>query len=81
VNALSIELHRTPSVLSGVRAFAELVGGALTLAYGWHERIRQRHALARLDDRILRDIGLSPADVEGEVSKPFWRAGLPRRPW
>ena len=38
-----------------------------------HERRRQRHALARLDDRMLRDIGLTGADVEAELSKPFWR--------
>lgn len=37
------------------------------------ERRRQRLALARLDDRMLRDIGLTSADVEGEVSKPFWK--------
>ena len=70
---MSIELHRTPSVLSGVRAFAELLGSALTLLGGWRERRQQRQALLRLDDRMLRDIGLSRADVEGEVSKPFWR--------
>jgi hypothetical protein len=28
---------------------------------------------ARLDDRMLRDIGLTLADVEGEVTKPFWK--------
>ncbi len=38
-----------------------------------HERRRQRLALARLDDRMLRDIGLTGADVEGEVTKPFWK--------
>jgi uncharacterized protein YjiS (DUF1127 family) len=43
-----------------------------TLAVG-RERRRQRVALARLDDRMLRDIGLTAADVEGEVSKPFWK--------
>jgi uncharacterized protein YjiS (DUF1127 family) len=37
------------------------------------ERRRQRLALGRLDDRMLRDIGLTAADVEGEVSKPFWK--------
>lgn len=37
------------------------------------ERRRQRLALARLDDRMLRDIGLTTADVEGEVTKPFWK--------
>jgi len=37
------------------------------------ERRRQRLALARLDDRMLRDIGLTTADVEGELSKPLWK--------
>jgi uncharacterized protein YjiS (DUF1127 family) len=36
-------------------------------------RIRERRALDRLDDAMLRDIGISRADVELEVSKPFWR--------
>jgi uncharacterized protein YjiS (DUF1127 family) len=37
------------------------------------DRARQRRALARLDDRLLRDVGLSRADVEREYSRPFWR--------
>ncbi|HVO04770.1 MAG TPA: DUF1127 domain-containing protein [Candidatus Cybelea sp.] len=39
----------------------------------WQDRRHQRHALARLDDRMLHDIGLTAADVEAEISKPFWR--------
>lgn len=39
----------------------------------WHERRRQRRQLARMDEYMLRDIGLSPADVEHETCKPFWR--------
>ena len=70
---MSMEVRRTSTILSQVRAFAELIGGALTLAYGWRERSRQRRALLRLDDRMLCDIGLSRADLEYEVSKPFWR--------
>ena len=34
---------------------------------------RERRALQRLDDRGLKDIGLTRADVEGELSKPIWR--------
>jgi len=45
---------------------------AETIAVG-RERRRQRLALARLDDRMLHDIGLTSADVEGEVTKPFWK--------
>jgi uncharacterized protein YjiS (DUF1127 family) len=38
------------------------------------ERRRQRHALAALDDYLLRDIGLTRSAIRMEVSKPFWRA-------
>jgi len=34
---------------------------------------RERRALQGLDDGALKDIGLSRADVEGELAKPFWR--------
>jgi uncharacterized protein YjiS (DUF1127 family) len=39
----------------------------------WQERARGRRALSELDARLLSDIGLSPADVDTESSKPFWR--------
>jgi uncharacterized protein YjiS (DUF1127 family) len=39
----------------------------------WRERGRQRRDLARLNDRLLRDIGLTRADVEGEIVKRFWQ--------
>ena len=40
----------------------------------WLERSRQRRELRQLGDHMLKDIGLSRADVEAEVAKPFWRA-------
>jgi uncharacterized protein YjiS (DUF1127 family) len=42
--------------------------------FAWHQRARDRHALGRLDPHMLHDIGLSPADVEHEISKPFWQS-------
>ena len=39
----------------------------------WHERARQRHQLLSLNDHMLRDLGLTRADVMAESSKPFWR--------
>ena len=50
-----------------------LVALAVTLA-GWENRRRTRAALARLDDHLLRDIGLGPARAATECTKPFWRA-------
>ena len=34
---------------------------------------RERRALQAMDDAALKDMGLSRADVEGELAKPFWR--------
>jgi uncharacterized protein YjiS (DUF1127 family) len=39
----------------------------------WSERARQRRTLAALDERMLKDIGLTRADVATESEKPFWR--------
>jgi uncharacterized protein YjiS (DUF1127 family) len=39
----------------------------------WIERSRQRTELASHGDAILKDLGLSRADVEAECRKPFWR--------
>lgn len=43
----------------------------LTTLGCWHQRSRQRTALAELDDGLLQDIGLSRADALREVRKPF----------
>jgi len=39
----------------------------------WRQRHADRVTLRRLDDHMLADIGLSRADVEVEIAKPFWR--------
>ena len=38
----------------------------------WRQRVWGRRQLAQLDDRQLRDIGVSPFDIEREIIKPFW---------
>ena len=39
----------------------------------WRQRALDRHRLGTFDDRMLKDIGLSRADIDVEVTKPFWR--------
>jgi len=39
----------------------------------WQARSTHRRVLAELDDHLLRDIGLTRADVQRELAKPFWR--------
>ena len=38
----------------------------------WVGRARLRRQLAQLDERQLRDIGVSPIEVRREIIKPFW---------
>jgi uncharacterized protein YjiS (DUF1127 family) len=69
---------RTLSSSRPVARPAERVAGdRLVQAYeqvlGWLERVHQRRHLAQLSDHMLKDIGLTRADVETELSKPFWR--------
>jgi uncharacterized protein YjiS (DUF1127 family) len=49
------------------------IGRILRATYQARERSRQRRALARLSDGLLRDIGLTRHDVAREGAKPFWR--------
>jgi len=39
----------------------------------WAARRRERQTLAELSDHMLRDIGVSRAEAQGESAKPFWR--------
>jgi uncharacterized protein YjiS (DUF1127 family) len=55
--------HRPSGFLSGVRAALR----------EWRRRRNGRLELARLDERMLRDIGLTRFDAEYEINKPFWR--------
>ena len=40
---------------------------------GWQERAQQRRQLETLSDHMLRDIGLTRADVLAEATKRFWQ--------
>ena len=53
-----------------VDGIAGRIGGTIRL---WLRRRRQRRELLRLDDRMLRDIGLTRGDAEFLINKPFWR--------
>jgi len=39
----------------------------------WHDHAVSRRSLAKLDGRMLADIGVDPAWAETEATKPFWR--------
>ena len=60
---------------TGVRGQQIGLGTALLqLATAWFARLRDRRQLAELDDRMLRDLGLTRSDIRHEADKPFWQA-------
>ena len=58
-----------PRRLGPVAKFATLLADRLST---WLRRGRERRDLGMLDDHMLKDIGVSRADVEFEVQKHFW---------
>lgn len=55
------------------RVSIQPLGWALGTLCVWQARSRERQALARLDDRLLADIGLTREQAQEESCKPFWR--------
>ncbi len=39
----------------------------------WLQRARQRRSLDSLSPHLLKDVGLSRADADGEIRKAFWQ--------
>ena len=54
-------------------SWARRIRRAADLLLTWQQRARDRRQLQTLSDHMLRDIGLTRADVFAEASKPFWR--------
>jgi uncharacterized protein YjiS (DUF1127 family) len=50
------------------------LGTLFALIRVWRRRRRERAYLLTLDDRCLRDIGITRWDAAREYEKPFWKA-------
>ena len=55
-------------------AVAALVRAGTARVAAWLRHRRERRLLAGLDDHLLRDLGLTRADVAREYDRPFWEA-------
>jgi uncharacterized protein YjiS (DUF1127 family) len=56
-----------------IRASSEAENPIVATFREWRRRAHERAQLARLDDHMLQDIGLTRADAEFLINKPFWR--------
>ena len=48
------------------------IGGVFETITSWNQRHKTRMQMAGIDSRILRDFGISGADLFIETNKSFW---------
>lgn len=65
-------LDQTSELGAIATSILHLPANVLTLFGDWQHRASQRTHLRDLDDRLLKDMGLTRTDVFREASKPFW---------
>jgi uncharacterized protein YjiS (DUF1127 family) len=67
--------HNGPAFQLG-RRLQTLATMACNRLLRWHELSRQRRALLRLNERMLKDIGITRLEAEREARRPFWSDGM-----
>lgn len=67
--AVKAEIVVPPPIIGRETLLLRLADLLLT----WLRRSQQRRQLGSLGDRMLKDIGVSRADVDYETSRRFWR--------
>ncbi|HYF09033.1 MAG TPA: DUF1127 domain-containing protein [Acetobacteraceae bacterium] len=70
--------HRLAARRGGVSA-ARRDGGWLAWLARCLEAVETRRALARMDDRMLKDIGLTRSEAQRESGRMPWDLSTPRR--
>lgn len=64
--AISLHYSSATPRAGTLTALAQILGT-------WRRRAHERRELATLDQRTIRDLGLSPSEIQFEANKPFWR--------
>ena len=62
------------SLKGSLNGVGSLIVRMVDTVLDWQDRARESHRMAMMSDHLLRDIGVSRADLEMEYEKPFWRA-------
>ena len=73
MTAPTVALPAQPAVRECKQQPASHLRQALALFDIWRQRLRDRRALALMDGRSLRDIGLTRCEALPEARKPFWQ--------
>ena len=57
----------------GKRLVAKEAHKTFTVLLEWQRRMAARYMMIEMEERILRDIGITREDVLKEAQKPFWK--------
>jgi len=66
--------HRYRTQTSLTAGFVQMFKASAVLVSTWRQRSRQRSDLMVLTPRLLDDMGITEAQRQQEVNKPFWKA-------
>jgi uncharacterized protein YjiS (DUF1127 family) len=67
------EILRSGGIVPARRRVPSNLSKSFDVLLLWLQRRRERHQLAGLSDHVLKDIGVTRADVDSETRKMFWR--------
>jgi uncharacterized protein YjiS (DUF1127 family) len=71
--ALATRPLREPWLARAWKSLDAMLQHAADSILTWRERASTRRQLLMLDDRLLKDIGITRLDAQSEAEKPFWR--------
>ncbi|WP_448951291.1 DUF1127 domain-containing protein [Labrys neptuniae] len=72
MNSFVVNSQSSSFVSTVVAALRAVTGKVSGFALALHNR-REINELASADAAMLRDLGLTPTDVEGALAEPLWR--------
>ena len=71
--AAAAEPVRAAWLARSLRGLTAAIERGVDALLTWYERTQMRRQLLMLDDRLLKDIGISRLEAMHEAEKPFWR--------
>jgi len=69
-SAAAVAATRTRTALDDLGDAAQSFVATLRV---WRRRLRERDQLSRMDERLLKDIGITRAEALRLSDKPFWK--------
>jgi uncharacterized protein YjiS (DUF1127 family) len=72
MSVFAVNSQSHPFVSSFVETLRAVVNKIVAMGVAWEHR-REINQLVEFDSAMLRDIGLTPMDIDSALSEPLWR--------